>query len=325
MDHDDQALPPSSRVNFNEEFPDNTAWAPVRPAATVSQWRDHPPPNTYADATTQTVVPHHHEFRPHEYQDVSFQQHLLPPPPPLQADVSVLPPSSDEGYSDDDYDRTNFYSFRSSRDASKPGSIWSTSERTVEIGDTELEDEGGLSLPGPGLRPIPSHVFQSQYVGDSCYGGYHSVKLTTTESATPDNQPHFRWFHFETTFMDFDVFSAKVSSIDKLSNVEMDGIKKMLSMIRRDALRGFQAPDGKEGSKMTPSCYRQSLPTDLRYKGLPSRAISWVCLPHFSLERYSGLYADTASPTDTRHRIPTLLQSIQPHASKRRDLEQVIS
>lgn len=315
----DGALPVNPEITMSPGMwvPLAQPWASAHPAARAPPGHGIPPHLFHPQIGWQSA---------HWYPNAATQP---PPSPPAIPPRSPTSSSSDESYSVDFVnDEWTIYSFRPSRGSPNPSSIQSTSVGAIEEDDINLEDEGGLSLPGPGPRPIPSHIshiFQSRYVGDSSYGAHHSAKLITSENPTPRHGPLFRWFHFETITMDFDAFSARVLSIDKLSKVEMDGIKKMLSTVRRDALRVFQTPDGEDRNKMAPSCYRESLPTDPTYKGLASRAISWACLPHFSLERYSGLYADNGSLRGTPCQIQTLLQSVQPHASKQRDLEQIVS
>jgi hypothetical protein len=76
---------------------------------------------------------------------------------------------------------------------------------------------------------------------------------------------------------------------------------------------------------MEPSCIQHVLPTDSNFKasGLGRRTVTWVCLPYFTLEKYSGLQGAADKPS--AFPIETLLQAKFSRVAKERDLRQAVS
>ena len=114
----------------------------------------------------------------------------------------------------------------------------------------------------------------------------------------------------------------EVTRIDKLSNVERTTIAKLLARVRRDCFRTIQISNDRDVHLMEPSCFQEVLPTDAKYKGIGIRTVTWICLPYFSLEPYSGLESGAGSPSGVP--VQTLLQSQQSHVGKHRDMKQAV-
>ena len=115
-----------------------------------------------------------------------------------------------------------------------------------------------------------------------------------------------------------------MSRIDKLSAVERSSLTKLLSRLKRDFLRPVQLSNDKRVHLMEPTSFHETLPPDSQHKEIPRRYLSWIVLPYFSLEKYSGLEsgagAGGALPVPTQ----TLLQTQFAHVAKGRDMRQTV-
>lgn len=75
---------------------------------------------------------------------------------------------------------------------------------------------------------------------------------------------------------------------------------------------------------MEPACLQHTLPPDGKSRA-PSgarRTVTWVCLPYFTLEKYSGLQGTSENPS--AFPIETLLQAKFSRAGKDRDMLQTV-
>ncbi|KAK4236126.1 hypothetical protein C8A03DRAFT_17193 [Achaetomium macrosporum] len=149
---------------------------------------------------------------------------------------------------------------------------------------------GGRKDPDRGLRL--SHVFQSQYNGDHTLGGSHGVKLTAKEA----------------------------TRIPDLTPAEQKGIHDLLVRVQRKFVKTVQTATGRSVRHMEPACIQQVLPPDSTFSG--RRTVTWVCLPYFTLEKYSGLQG--APENSSAFPIETLLQAKFSRASKERDMRQAV-
>jgi hypothetical protein len=197
------------------------------------------------------------------------------------------------------------------------GELPENSEHDAATASTDARTE-----PDRGLRL--SHVIQSQYNGDHMQGGSHGVKLTTVLSSRPRNQPLFRWQHCTRNFMDFGDFSREAMRAPDLTSTEQKCIRDLLSRIQRKFVKTVQTANGRSVLHMEPSCIQHMLPTDGSFKasGLGRRTVTWICLPYFTLEKYSGLQG--AAGNQSAFPIETLLQAKFSRAAKERDMNQAV-
>ena len=93
----------------------------------------------------------------------------------------------------------------------------------------------------------------------------------------------------------------------------------MIASVKRDHLRTIQASDGRYVRSLEPKFRHDTLVSEGKVTG--TQAVTWICLPYFSLEPYSGLLA---TGTSKSFPTPTLLQARFSTASQNRDMEQVV-
>ncbi|KAH6617426.1 hypothetical protein F5144DRAFT_596449 [Chaetomium tenue] len=199
-------------------------------------------------------------------------------------------------YSDFEDENHVFYSFGdllqngSRRDSQLDGSI-SDIESTVAQGEG---NEGSQDATERGAAAY--HVLKSQYAGDGYEAGHHSAKLTAVLSERAAvSQSLFRW-------------------------IEKNGLQKMITGVKRDHTKTVQASDGKYARYLEPKLRHEPLLQDGKPAG--SQAVTWVSLPYFSLEPYSGLLATANSPKSLA--TPTLLQARYSRTRRARDMEQAV-
>jgi hypothetical protein len=115
----------------------------------------------------------------------------------------------------------------------------------------------------------------------------------------------------------------EASCIPDVSGSERRGISEILSKIRRKHVKAIPTASGKSVQHMEPSCMQHILKPETSPKGqaMATRAVTWICLPYFSLENYSGL---ASSKSQTGFPIQTLLQTKISRATRERDLQQAV-
>ncbi|KAK3307749.1 uncharacterized protein B0T15DRAFT_522460 [Chaetomium strumarium] len=203
-----------------------------------------------------------------------------------------------------------------------------STQLSSDADDEPLEEAGGdAAAGGTGGRKEPdhrglrlSHVFQSQYNGDYTLGGSHGVKLAAVSSSSMRYQPLFRWLHCTRTLMDFDDFSREAARVPDLTPVEQKGIRDLLVRVQRKFVKTVQTASGRSVRHMEPACIQQILPPDSASSS--RRTVTWICLPYFTLEKYSGLQG--APENSSAFPIETLLQAKFSRASKERDMRQAV-
>ncbi|KAF4125468.1 CorA-like Mg2+ transporter protein [Geosmithia morbida] len=208
------------------------------------------------------------------------------------------------------------------------------------------ENIGEPRSPGSISKHPVTNVHESRYTGDGLIGGTHSAGLSTSTDPKPRNQPMFRWIHLYRTSMDFAEFSVwyrhptprtflqnlvwsngtqnVASQAANLTKVERKGIIDILTRVRRKFIKPIGTPSGRHAQYVEASCIQHILPSaDGRAADRPdeSHAITWMCLPYFSLEKYSGLDASDKPAFPA----PTLLQACFSNATQSRDMQQAVS
>ncbi|KAK6948222.1 hypothetical protein Daesc_009986 [Daldinia eschscholtzii] len=211
-----------------------------------------------------------------------------------------------------------FVPSRTSRALGKSGhSIDSdTSLDKPEEGVSGARDESNI----PGSSDI-LHVFQSQYTGDAVSDGTHTAKLTVIHDPKKQRQPLFRWVHLEQRMMNLDELSTEIARIPAITDSERTGFAKLLAEVKKTSVKVRPTAKGNNVRHMDPKPIRVTIPPDGRTKGQTSRFVTWLCVPYFSLEKYSGLLsASTASSFP----IETLLQSDYARTTQERDMQQAV-
>jgi hypothetical protein len=93
----------------------------------------------------------------------------------------------------------------------------------------------------------------------------------------------------------------------------------MIASIKRDYVTRVQLSNGKHMRRLEAALRHEPLSSEGKVLG--SRSVTWVCLPYFSLEPYSGL-ASSNSPKGFV--TPTLLQAISSRTTRNRDMQQAV-
>ncbi len=93
----------------------------------------------------------------------------------------------------------------------------------------------------------------------------------------------------------------------------------MVTSIKRDFATTVQTSDGKYVRCLAPTLRFEPLMSE--GKTLGSHSVTWIGLPYFSLEPYSGL-SGTASPKCFA--TPTLLQTKYSRTTRNREMQQAV-
>ncbi|KAF3762955.1 putative Mg2+ transporter [Cryphonectria parasitica EP155] len=270
------------------------------------------------------------------------RQRSRTPPPPPSPPRSIPVIINRRGRFDDDDDEfednssSTVYSFtpsRMSRAASTQPSSTHAEDKPFEKDEDDANGGGdGIrsSGGGQGLRKEPdrglrlSHILESWYDGDHTLGGSHGAKITAVQSSRLKYQPLFRWLHCTRNHMDFEDFSKEVTRIPDLTAAEEKGIRDLLARVQRKFVKTVQTANGNSVRHMEPTCIQHVLPPDGTSKApsVARRTVTWVCLPYFTLEKYSGLEGAPQNPA--AFPIETLLQAKFSRAGRNRDMRQAV-
>ncbi|KAK1970693.1 hypothetical protein LY78DRAFT_569497 [Colletotrichum sublineola] len=200
----------------------------------------------------------------------------------------------------------------------------------ARLGTDSSRDDDGSDMETPfsddstlrGEEPPPSkalHVYQSRYTGEGVLGGAHSAALDIVYDANRRRQTLFRWLHVQQDMMNFDEFTNELSKA--LSEKEQTNIRKLLSDVRKNYSKTVRTSRETTVKHMEPSYLQLPLQPGDQEKNshFGNRTVTWLCIPYFSLEEYSGIQA-TGSPG--AYPPQTLLQSAFSRNSQKRDMLQ---
>ncbi|GAB1317897.1 Mg2+ transporter [Madurella fahalii] len=221
----------------------------------------------------------------------------------------------------DETTSSTVYSFTPSRTSRAVSSYGSRAAEDELSG----KEEDKTALPRDGHRlPRLWHIFESQYYGDYMQDGSHGAKLTAVLSAETKYQPLFRWLHCTRQFMDFDDFSNEATRLPNLSLAEQKGIRDLLAGVKQKFVKAVPTSTGQNVRHMEPACIQRVLPFDgtLKNQSFTRRTVTWICLPYFTLEKYSGLLG--AGGNTSAFPVETLLQAKFSRATRERDMQQVV-
>ncbi|KAK3987253.1 hypothetical protein QBC44DRAFT_246283 [Cladorrhinum sp. PSN332] len=209
------------------------------------------------------------------------------------------------------------YSFVSSRARSSTPSI----DGAKSSDSDSLSNANPDTTTGGSLRGL--QILESRYVGESLEGQNCSVGLTVAPSESTAHQPLFRWVHIKQQTLDFDEFEKQALSVAGLTPSEKQGLKSITSLIRRNFVKRIQTANGPLVPHMDPRFTQIPIPCDgnLREQTYVSRTVSWLCLPYFTLENYSGLLT---AESGSAFPVETLLQAKLPRTTRERDMQQAV-
>ncbi|GKT54745.1 Mg2+ transporter [Colletotrichum tofieldiae] len=201
-----------------------------------------------------------------------------------------------------------------------PARLGTDPSKTDDGSDLETPFSDDSTLRGE--EPPPSkalHVYQSRYTGEGVLGGAHSAALDVVYDAKRKRQSLFRWLHVQQDMMNFDEFTNDISKA--LSEKEQNEIRKLLSDVRKNYSKTVRTSRETTVKHMEPSYLQLPLQQGDQEKGSQpaKRTATWLCVPYFSLEEYSGIQA-TGNPG--AYPPQTLLQSAFSRNSQKRDMLQ---
>ena len=108
-----------------------------------------------------------------------------------------------------------------------------------------------------------------------------------------------------------------------LTNSERKGIGEILARVRRTFVKTIQTSSGEYVRHMEPACIQHVLPSDGSFKDqtTTARTVTWICLPYFILQNYSGLLS---AENPSAFPVQTLLQAQFSRATRKRDMQQAV-
>ncbi|CZR67669.1 uncharacterized protein PAC_17568 [Phialocephala subalpina] len=241
----------------------------------------------------------------------------------------------------DDYLEKEGYSFLLSRHTK---SSWSRDSTLGSVSDASEPE----TTPAPQVAAAPQvgkvlRVWSSKYTGDGSLGGLQSAELTVMDDdqgSRKGAQPVFRWIQFEDLSMNFDRFEdvwTGCKSISSLTDSQNSGISKILTRVRRKfgsstplfmssgrdtnypTDKPMQARSGTKVRFMVPGVLQGPLLKDPRDNLSRSGTVTWICLPYFCLQKYSGSISGLPASS---HPMKTLLQARFSLTRKERDMQQ---
>ena len=232
--------------------------------------------------------------------------------------------SSDETPEYEDFIVSKVYEFRPSRSSSVAPSV------SEEGGpDRETPLAGPKKVPtsktemSQASRPNTNlHIYESQYTGDAFLDGSHSARLTVVQDPKRQRQPLFRWLHLKQAVLNLDQLSDEVNRDPELTDNDRKSIVKLLTEVRKNS-KSKQKADGTHVKYMPPKALRSPLPSDDSDKSQPTyrRWMTWLCIPYFSLEEYSGLLS---SKNPATYPNQTLWQAQYSGNAEERDMKQIV-
>ncbi|KAI2633689.1 hypothetical protein GGS26DRAFT_56879 [Hypomontagnella submonticulosa] len=211
-----------------------------------------------------------------------------------------------------------FVPSRTSRALSKSGHSIETDVSLEKSEDGVSNARSELSIP-PNSNIL--HVYQSQYTGDAVAEGTHTARLTVVHDAKKQRQPLFRWMHLEQRMMNLDELATEVSRIPAITDTERNGFAKLIAEVKKNCVKVRPTTKGNHVKHMDPKPVRVAIPPDGRTKDQTLRSLTWLCVPYFSLEKYSGLLS---ASTTSSFPVETLLQSEYARTTQERDMQQAV-
>ena len=210
---------------------------------------------------------------------------------------------------------TNVYDFRLSR---PPSIAQSVSEKGGSDRDVGISGSNAISAS----KKEGLHIYESQYTGDAFIDGSHSARLTAVQDPKRQRQPLFRWLHLKHTVLNLDQLLDEVTHDPEINDPDRNHVAKLLAEVRKSS-KLKQKADGSHVKYTPPMTLRFPLPSDDSSKSRTTyqRSMTWLCIPYFSLEEYSGLLS---SQSPTAYPNQTLWQAQYSGNAQERDMQQVV-
>ncbi|KAA8570208.1 hypothetical protein EYC84_002526 [Monilinia fructicola] len=203
--------------------------------------------------------------------------------------------------------------------------VYARSENTQDSSSGRFEE-----VPLPPLQPHSSstvpcpkidRIIKSHYTGDGMMGGMHSVEFSVAAgqatSAGRMPLPLFNFIRFEDSSMDFDGFQSGILNLDGLKENERFAISKLMERVKRRYDKTLQVSSRIKIRRMIPKLLQEPIRNETPVPASRSRKLVWLCLPYFSLQKYTSSDVKSSS-----HPPQTLLQTRQSMTPKERDLKQ---
>ncbi|KAI8725082.1 hypothetical protein NCS52_00078400 [Fusarium sp. LHS14.1] len=238
------------------------------------------------------------------------------------------------------YDGDNFRSYRAgsfSSDEWDPYDKFSFASQSISMTESSRDGDSDAESPEPEEHP-PSKVevasasssqltlvHSSLYTGNAEMSGSHTATLKVVHDATVQKHPLFRWLHIPQDVMNFDKFWVEISRISGLTALEKKAITKLRADVKKTCAKSRINPKGARVGYLDPKSIEVPLKTlkqgTTATNDVVTGSARWICIPYFSLEKYSGLLA--ASNTSL---FPpqTLLQVQYSQIAEPRDMEQAV-
>ncbi|KAL3306236.1 mg2+ transporter [Colletotrichum asianum] len=252
------------------------------------------------------------------YTDATGDEHSVDldgfPMPPEFTDMEYLTPIQEtEDWVDLEETTGKVYAF----DPARPSGDHSKDDDGSDL-ETPFSDDSTLRGEEPPLSEA-FYVYQSKYTGEGVLSGLHSAALEIVHDARRRRQSLFRWLHVQQDMMNFDEFTNEISRC--LSENEQNDIRKLLSDVRKNYSKTVRTSRQTTVKHMEPSYLQLPLQKGEHEKGSTpgKRTVTWLCVPYFSLEDYSGILA-TGNPG--AYPPQTLLQASFSRNSQKRDMQQ---
>ncbi|KAF3346088.1 hypothetical protein EV126DRAFT_27390 [Verticillium dahliae] len=165
------------------------------------------------------------------------------------------------------------------------------------------------------------HVFRSEYTGDGHLEGNHSISLTSRSDPEGESLSLFRWLHVKQDIMNFDSLAADIQALPFLTTPQRKAISRLLSDVKKNSSRPIRVSKDTTVRHMDPGVRQLDIPPskDSRDNHITPTPVTWLCIPYFSLERYSGL---SASTNPGSYPTQTLLQASYARIAYKRDMQQ---
>ncbi|KAK3950953.1 hypothetical protein QBC32DRAFT_216146 [Pseudoneurospora amorphoporcata] len=217
------------------------------------------------------------------------------------------------------------YSFAASFRAARVASIGGSAD-----GEQSEDADVTPSQPSPrdDQNPEVAHILASSYTGEgyTVAEGHHSADLLM--AANPAQlrhlQPLYRWMHLTRPSMSLEDLSNQIARLSFLTGIERKAVNDILFRLKQSSVKLIQTSSGKPVQHMEPGCFDYVLPHDSGVGGKTrtTRSVTWICLPYFSLEPYSGLLS--GAENSSVFPIQTLLQAQFSRTAKERDMQQAV-
>ncbi|KAG7134955.1 hypothetical protein HYQ45_007146 [Verticillium longisporum] len=121
--------------------------------------------------------------------------------------------------------------------------------------------------------------------------------------------------------MNFDSLAADIQALPFLTTPQRKAISRLLSDVKKNSSRPIRVSKDTTVRHMDPGVRQLDIPPskDSRDNHITPTPVTWLCIPYFSLERYSGL---SASTNPGSYPTQTLLQASYARIAYKRDMQQ---